>query len=386
MASIKERIAQLTSGKGSSGKLSPSPSSPPAKSESPEGEIVWHGWLGKAGAGILSMTFAKRYCVLHVPESGEAVLSMYDSMSMSTLKGGRISLGPDATVSQADDKLQVISSCSPEPAGTSPSKSPAAAKPVNAKFKAASAKEAATWAENIRRAIEGRATEAAQVAHRAVSSTKLSLSEPSTPAKSPAAAEATPAEATPAEASRAGTTTTAEEDEAAVAQAKAAEAEAKAAEAKAAEAKAAEAKAVEAKADRTPAVQTPCAAAVVIPPDSLVVGQLASVAARLGASLGKAGMAAPASPLGSGSSQEEVLEVMSAIITYVESVADGTAPAGLPSRKQLSALEAIANRVEWALTGRGSGPISAAAGPASDDEAVLSRLEAAVGRLEVAAA
>ena len=371
MASIKERIAQLTSGKGSSGKLSPSPSSPPAKSESPEGEIVWHGWLGKAGAGILSMTFAKRYCVLHVPESGEAVLSMYDSMSMSTLKGGRISLGPDATVSQADDKLQVISSCSPEPAGTSPSKSPAAAKPVNAKFKAASAKEAATWAENIRRAIEGRATEAAQVAHRAVSSTKLSLSEPSTPAKSPAAAEATPAEATPAEASRAGTTTTAEEDEAAVAQAKAAEAEAKA---------------VEAKADRTPAVQTPCAAAVVIPPDSLVVGQLASVAARLGASLGKAGMAAPASPLGSGSSQEEVLEVMSAIITYVESVADGTAPAGLPSRKQLSALEAIANRVEWALTGRGSGPISAAAGPASDDEAVLSRLEAAVGRLEVAAA
>ena len=27
-----------------------------------------------------------------------------------------------------------------------------------------------------------------------------------------------------------------------------------------------------------------------------------------------------------------------------------------PSSKQLGALEAIANRVEWALTGRGSGP------------------------------
>ena len=52
MSSIKERIARLNGGGSSKSVAPPSPSK-----DHPEGEIVWHGWLGKAGAGILSSTY-----------------------------------------------------------------------------------------------------------------------------------------------------------------------------------------------------------------------------------------------------------------------------------------------------------------------------------------
>ena len=105
MSSIKERIAKLSGGGGSKSSL-PSPSD--AAKDQPEGEVVWHGWLSKAGAGILSSTYNKRYMVLHITADGP-YLSSYDSMSMDKLKGGRMSL-KGATVSSADDKVNITGS------------------------------------------------------------------------------------------------------------------------------------------------------------------------------------------------------------------------------------------------------------------------------------
>ena len=65
---------------------------------------------------------------------------------MQKLKGGRFSLAA-ATISHAEDKLQLTGVTPTE--GTSPSK------PVNARFKAASASEAAEVAERMKAAISG---------------------------------------------------------------------------------------------------------------------------------------------------------------------------------------------------------------------------------------
>ena len=55
--SIKDRIAMFSKGggKGSKDELEAN-----KVSEKPQGEIIMHGWLGKAGSGILGSTFSKR--------------------------------------------------------------------------------------------------------------------------------------------------------------------------------------------------------------------------------------------------------------------------------------------------------------------------------------
>ena len=56
MSSIKDRMAFFSGKKKSSEELDKAA----APAEKPDGDILWHGWLGKAGAGILSNTFNKR--------------------------------------------------------------------------------------------------------------------------------------------------------------------------------------------------------------------------------------------------------------------------------------------------------------------------------------
>ena len=52
--SVMDRIRKLNAGLGLSRNVDE-----PA-SEAPEGELVWKGWLGKAGTGVLSATWNKR--------------------------------------------------------------------------------------------------------------------------------------------------------------------------------------------------------------------------------------------------------------------------------------------------------------------------------------
>ena len=170
-----DRIRKLNAGLGLSRNVDE-----PA-SEAPEGQLLWKGWLGKAGTGVLSATWNKReqpqseqsprkknahtesvsayryayslavcvpcagYCVVHVAAQGP-LLSQYEAADMQKLKGGRFSLAA-ATISHAEDKLQLTGVTPTE--GTSPSK------PVNARFKAASASEAAEVAERMKAAISG---------------------------------------------------------------------------------------------------------------------------------------------------------------------------------------------------------------------------------------
>jgi hypothetical protein len=93
---------------------------------------------------------------------------------------------------------------------------------------------------------------------------------------------------------------------------------------------------------------------------------------------------------GSPDDTEEALRRLEEAVGRLEAAAGSgppsTAPAGRPSRKQLGELEAIANRLEWALKGRGSGApkLPAAADRMGEDEMALHRLEGAVGRVEAA--
>jgi len=118
MSSIKDRIAAFSTGGSSK-----SPNKDKVD-EKPSGYIIHTGWLGKAGAGILSSTYSKRYCVLHIDAAGVPMLSMYEAMDMEKLKGARMAL-TDASISQADDKLQIAITVD--------------GKPVTAKFKATNA-------------------------------------------------------------------------------------------------------------------------------------------------------------------------------------------------------------------------------------------------------
>ena len=55
MSSVRDRIRKLNTGPGGSSKKVDTPAS-----EAPEGQLLWQGWLGKAGSGILSATWTKR--------------------------------------------------------------------------------------------------------------------------------------------------------------------------------------------------------------------------------------------------------------------------------------------------------------------------------------
>jgi uncharacterized protein involved in tolerance to divalent cations len=108
--------------------------------EKPAGTILRHGWLGKAGTGILSVFYEKRYCVLHLPPEG-VMLSMYDSMAMDKLTGSRLLLVQSTfLVSQAGSRLKVSASDS--------------GKLIAPSLKAASASLASEWAQQIHRAHE----------------------------------------------------------------------------------------------------------------------------------------------------------------------------------------------------------------------------------------
>ena len=141
MPSVAERIAALTkspSTRGSSKKVDNT------DDEKPDGEILWHGWLHRAGAGVLASTWNKRYCVVHIAASGP-LLSLYDSMAMEKLKGGRLSL-TSAHLSQADDKLQLSATAADgKDAGTK----------VHVRLKAGSTKEAVDCAGVFQCAING---------------------------------------------------------------------------------------------------------------------------------------------------------------------------------------------------------------------------------------
>ena len=52
--SVMDRIRKLNAGLGLSRNVDE-----PA-SEAPEGQLLWKGWLGKAGTGVLSATWNKR--------------------------------------------------------------------------------------------------------------------------------------------------------------------------------------------------------------------------------------------------------------------------------------------------------------------------------------
>jgi hypothetical protein len=189
--SIKERIAML---QGSSGKSSNDLGSTP-QGQKPLGDLMIHGWLGRAGAGIMSSTYNKRaqtqqpgpskathitlhayasqltlivaarpyqcgagYVVIHVAPEGP-LLSLYESMTMDTLKGGRMKLeGATLTHKEGEDKFQVH-------AQGAMAKGPVKPAPVITKFKAGSAKEAADWVSHIQNAISGKRGTAPALPH-----------------------------------------------------------------------------------------------------------------------------------------------------------------------------------------------------------------------------
>ena len=278
MSSIKERIAKLSGGGGGGSKSSLASPSNAAKDQ-PEGQILWHGWLGKAGAGILSSTYNKRYMVLHITADGPW-LSSYDSMSMDKLKGGRMSL-KGATVSSADDKVNITGS------GES-------SKPVSARFKCASPKDAAVWMLLVRNVIEGKPLAVTKT----VSSKSLGVEDVTpqiaTPTPTPAPVPAAPPAAPPS----AGLLSTA----------------------------------------RTPpeaAVGAESGAAVgvvVLQPTSPVIGQLAALAAlavRIGATSGGLVRAPPptqdAALLSASSTQPQVAKALEAVVAYLEQCVEAVA-------------------------------------------------------------
>ena len=111
--------------------------------------------------------------------------------------------------------------------------------------------------------------------------------------------------------------------------------------------------------------------------------QLAAVAARLGSHAGLCG-AAPAKQdgLNDGSSQDEVLAAMGALVSYLERCT---------TAEQLNALDSITLRIERALTGLTDPTTSTLSRGSSDSEKDeedqnIIRLTSAVERLETACA
>ena len=101
MTSIKDRIAAFNKGGGSP---APAPA-PVAKSDPPMGDVIHSGLLGKAGSGILSATFQKRFCALHV-DGTDWWLSPYENEELTKLKGSRYSLN-EGGVTCNEDKIDL---------------------------------------------------------------------------------------------------------------------------------------------------------------------------------------------------------------------------------------------------------------------------------------
>ena len=131
--SIKSRIAAFSGGSSKS-------KEDVKTSDQPTGQIYASGPLSKAGAGILASTYHKRFCVVHGEDPVNLMLSVYEKEDMARLKGNRLGLN-GATVSQADDKLNVATFLD--------------GKPVTAKFKAASSAVAVVWATRLSAAAKG---------------------------------------------------------------------------------------------------------------------------------------------------------------------------------------------------------------------------------------
>ena len=251
--------------------------------------------------------------VLHLGADGP-LLSSYESMSMDKLKGGRLSLA-SASVSQAEDKVQVT--C------TLP-------KPISAKFKAASPKEAADWAEKVQCAIDG----------------KKVVTTPSAPTPAPAEPASPPPVVPPVDLSAAK------------------------------EKKPSLGKKPSLLERVLPTMRSPRLSAskkVVLAADAPVLGGLAAVAQRLGAVAGQP--APPAAGLQPSSSQDDVVKALAALVAYVEQAADGLA---------VQRLEGLTQRLE--SRAGVAPPAAAASGKAPPMDKMIAQLEGLVGRMEAACA
>ena len=133
MPSIAERMAAL---QASSAKESAAPAGGGARvaRDEPTGAKVHAGWLSKAGAGIMSAVFQKRWCVVYA----DPAMAYYADEACTQPKGGIPLAG--ATVSVAEDMLQVVAN------------DPKAGKSVSSKFRAESPADAEDWAARIRAA------------------------------------------------------------------------------------------------------------------------------------------------------------------------------------------------------------------------------------------
>ena len=359
MTSVRDRIAAFTRAP-SRGSID---TQPPA-SEKPDGEILYHGWLGKAGAGILASTFNKRYAVLHVAAASGPTLSCYEDMGMERLKGGRLPL-LSAQVSQADDKIQITTTD--------------ASKPISARFKAFNGSaQAEEWAAALRRAIDGKTV------LRTGSSVKAPVASASTASPTPREDTAPPPAATPPAAPQPATpppptavlptaaakvppaTTAPTLPVAAPPTASSPTVPSPAAPPPAAP-----------PAAPPPAAPPPAAPApVYLQPAGATLAGLSSVATRLIALSGGAG-ASGRPTLTAQSSQEEVAAWMATLVDAIEGCVDGFA---------LQRLESLTCRLER-RTGIPSAPLAAAAAaPTRPSDAALARLEGLLVRMEAAAA
>lgn len=343
-----------------------------AADETPAGEILWHGWLSRAGTGILQAVWSKRYCVVHLPPEGPR-LSLYEAMDMKKLKGGRLVLA-GATVSTADDKIQLTTTDTTTP--------------VNVRLKASSAKDATACVESIKVAISGKA-----VLPMPQSTRTLSVGSTKAPSAAGSATEAAadapaPTEKLPTEAATPAAPPPAAPTPPAAPATPAAPAPPPAIAAPApppAIAAFAPPPAIAAAPLPPPAAPLPMTAAAAVqggvaglPPSTPIHPQLAAVAARLGAASG-AGVL-PAEAASPPASPEELASRLEALVGFVEQCADGVA---------LQKLDGLTSRLERSagLPTLGVANGSAASIPQGQAMAAkLAQLEALTTRIEAAVA
>ena len=133
MPSIAERMAALQASSAKESAPAAGGGARVARDE-PTGAKVHAGWLSKAGAGIMSAVFQKRWCVIYA----DPAMAYYADEACTQPKGGIPLAG--ATVSVAEDMLQVVAN------------DPKAGKSVSSKFRAESPADAEDWAARIRAA------------------------------------------------------------------------------------------------------------------------------------------------------------------------------------------------------------------------------------------
>ena len=373
MTSIKDRIALFNR---SSSKLGSSKGEKP--SEKPSGNIVWHGWLGKQGSGVLSATYSKRYCVLHVTDQGpmfspctpapplvscagvlflraaQALMKTVvvrvasdEGMDMERLKGDRISLGPQSAISQADDKLQIAYFLE--------------SKSVTARFKADSKQVAVEWCKRLNSALSGEAGSSEAAVPTAAPTPTPPTPTPINAAKdgSPQPAPSPPPKSTPTKDAPASSR---HEQQPPAPPAPVAPS-------------ALAAPSAPAPTKAPAAAAAASAAAGVVSPAFL--DQLAALANRVGQATGVAPTEAASGKLKGGDSAEELATRLAELVEYLESCADQTA---------LKKLEGFTVRLESRL---GLVSPSVAPPPAASATlgmaAMVGQLEVLVARMEVAA-